>query len=77
MLEKILSEETGSDLKGQSTWLGNSVVGWLKGDQEMANSFFLVFIWALRRATIDECIWETLDSDRSNVAPISFIVISS
>jgi hypothetical protein len=42
-----------------------------------ANSFLRVFIWALRRATMDECIWETRDSDRSNVAPISFIVISS
>ena len=43
----------------------------------MANSFLRVFIWALRRATMEECIWETRDSDRSSVAPISFIVISS
>ena len=42
-----------------------------------ANSFLRVFIWALRRATIEECIWETRDSERSRVAPISFIVISS
>lgn len=42
-----------------------------------ANSFLRVFIWALSRARMDECICETRDSDRSSVAPISFIVISS
>jgi len=42
-----------------------------------ANSFFRVCIWAFRRSMIDECICETRDSDRSSVAPISFIVISS
>gem|GEM_PF-7030240 len=42
-----------------------------------ANSRLRVVRWALRRATIEECIWETLDSDRSRVAPISFMVISS
>lgn len=41
------------------------------------NSFLRVFICALRRATIDECICETRDSERSRVAPISFMVISS
>lgn len=46
-------------------------------DRLTENSFFLVFIWALRRWMIDECIWETRDSDRSSVAPISFMVISS
>ena len=49
-------------------------VGW---GYSTANSFLRVFIWALRRATMEECIWETRDSDRSSVAPISFIVISS
>jgi len=33
--------------------------------------------WDWRRWMIDECIWETRDSLRSSVAPISFIVNSS
>jgi len=48
-----------------------------KHSYSTANSFLRVFIWALSRATMEECIWETRDSDRSSVAPISFIVISS
>jgi len=43
----------------------------------MTNSFFRLVIWALSRATIEECICETRDSDKSRVVPISFIVISS
>ena len=46
-------------------------------DRVMENSFLRVFIWAFRRAMIDECICETRDSDKSSVAPISFMVISS
>jgi len=47
------------------------------GRNQIENSRFRVFIWAFSRATIDECICETRDSDKSRVAPISFIVISS
>ncbi len=41
------------------------------------NSLSLLAIWALRRMMMLECIWETRDSERSSVAPISFMVISS
>ena len=34
-------------------------------------------IWALRRARMELCIWLTRLSERSRVAPISFMVISS
>ena len=60
--------------RGSGNRQGNTVVA---DGQSTANSFLRVFIWALSRATIEECIWETRDSDRSRVAPISFIVISS
>ena len=41
------------------------------------NSRLRVLSWAFRRRSIEECICETRDSDKSSVAPISFIVISS
>ncbi len=47
------------------------------GAQSSSSSRILCCIWALSRARIDECIWLTRLSDRSSVAPISFIVIAS
>lgn len=47
------------------------------GKIQAENSRLRVLSWALSRARIDECICETRDSDKSSVAPISFIVISS
>jgi hypothetical protein len=41
------------------------------------NSLSLLAICALSRMMMEECICETRDSERSSVAPISFIVISS
>lgn len=41
------------------------------------SSFRRCVSWALSRLRMDECIWLTRLSERSSVAPISFIVISS
>ena len=42
-----------------------------------SSSFSRCCIWLLRRARMEECIWLTRDSERSSVAPISFMVMPS
>jgi len=42
-----------------------------------ANSKLRPSSWLRSRSMMAECIWLTRDSERSRVAPISFIVISS
>ena len=60
---------TGSCVPGLTLWMESSA--------QVPNSGRRDASWDCNRWMIDECIWETRDSLKSSVAPISFIVNSS
>jgi hypothetical protein len=83
------TDEPGTDEQGTDADAGQKKCGGLSAaainhffsdpthSSSVTNSLSLFAIWALSRMMIEECIWLTRDSERSSVAPISFMVISS